>query len=235
MPPRGAEADWFVLAVGAEQSAAEGGDVLLELGAGEAFVADHDLAACEDAFEQLGGNGAFGCVGGGELEPDRKPVRRAEQVEAEAPEPAAVRAAVAVAADPGQRRAAHCLARGRAGHWGRVEQAEPVAEARREPCQQRHRQHQLRRQLPQPLVEAGLAGDVGKQMPEPLLGEPQEAPLVRAVEQHLRDRQADQLAIGDPRRPAKAPSGRQEIIDQHVKAGQQSVEVGGHSRPLGRR
>ena len=40
-----AEAWLFVFAVGAQQPAAERGDVLLELGAGEAFVGDHDLAA----------------------------------------------------------------------------------------------------------------------------------------------------------------------------------------------
>jgi hypothetical protein len=74
-----------------------------------------------------------------------------------------------------------------------------------------------------------------KQMPEPALGQAQEAPLVRAVEQHLRDRQTNQLAIGDPRRPAKPPSGRQEIINEHVNVRQQGVEVGGHSGLLGRR
>ena len=69
-------------------------------------------------------------------------------------------------------------------------------------------------------------------MPEPLLGQAQKTPLVRTIEQDLGHGQADQLAIGDPRRPTKAPSsGRQEIIDQHVKADQQSVEVGGHNRP----
>jgi len=72
-------------------------------------------------------------------------------------------------------------------------------------------------------------------MAEPPGGEPQKPPLVRAVEQHLRDRQADPLAVRDPDGTAEAPSGRQEIIDQHVKADQQSVEVGGHGRLLGRR
>jgi len=31
----------------------------------------------------------------------------------------------------------------------------------------------------------------------------QEAPLVRAVEQHLRDRQTDQITVGDPHRLPK--------------------------------
>ena len=84
--------------------------MLLELGAGEAFVGDHGLAWLEHALEQLGGDDPLGRVGGGELEADRQPVGGAEQVEAEAPEPAAVRAAVAVAAEAGQRGAADRLA-----------------------------------------------------------------------------------------------------------------------------
>ena len=129
----------------------------------------------------------------------------------------------------GQRGAADGLARGGARHRGRVEQPEPVAERRREPREQRDRLHQLRRERPQPFVEARLARDVGEQVTEPLLREAQEAALVRAIEQHLRDRQADQLAVGDPRRAPEPPSGRQEIINQHVKARQQGVEVGGHN------
>src|SRR3954447_2512171 len=69
-------------------------------------------------------------------------------------------------------------------------------------------------------------------MPQPALGQPQEAPLVGTVQQHLRHRQADQLAIGDPG-PASpaATSARQEIIDEDVKHGQQGVEVGVHRDP----
>ena len=55
---------------GAQQPCSQRGDVLLELGAGEAFVADHDLPVFEDALEQLGGDDPFGCVGRGELESD---------------------------------------------------------------------------------------------------------------------------------------------------------------------
>src|SRR4051812_41707080 len=105
-----AEAWRLVAAVGAQQPAAKGCDVVLELSAGEAFVGDHGLAWLEHALGHLGGQEPLGRVRGGELEPDRQPVGRAEQVEAKAPEPAAVRAAVAVAADPGQLRATNGLA-----------------------------------------------------------------------------------------------------------------------------
>ena len=53
---------------------AKGADVLLELGAREAFVGDHDLAVAQEAFEQLGGDGSLGCVCRCEFEADRKPV-----------------------------------------------------------------------------------------------------------------------------------------------------------------
>jgi len=72
-----AEAWPLVAAVGAQQPALERCDVLLELGAGEAFVGDHGLTWLEHAL---------GHVRGGELEPDRQPVGRAEQVVAKAPE-----------------------------------------------------------------------------------------------------------------------------------------------------
>ena len=64
--------------------------MLFEVAAGEAFVADHGLARLQDTFEQFAGDDPFGGVGGGQFEADRQPVRCAEQVEPEAPEPAAV-------------------------------------------------------------------------------------------------------------------------------------------------
>jgi hypothetical protein len=94
----GAEAWSFVFAVGAKDGGAERVDELFELGAGVAFVADHRLARLEDTLEQLGGDDPLGLVGGRELEADRQPLGSAEEVEPEAPEPAAV----AVAAVAGQ-------------------------------------------------------------------------------------------------------------------------------------
>ncbi len=59
--------------------------------------------------------------------------------------------------------------------------------------------------------------------------EAQEATLRRAVEQDLRDRQADELSVCDLRiAPCTRPA-RQEIVSQHVKCGQEGVEVGGHA------
>src|SRR4051794_16569555 len=51
-----AEAGLFVFAVGAQERGAERADELLEVGAGEAFVADHGLTGLERALEQFGGD-----------------------------------------------------------------------------------------------------------------------------------------------------------------------------------
>ena len=45
-----------------------------ELGAGDTFVGDDDLAFVEETVEQFGGNDPFGCVRWGELEADWQPV-----------------------------------------------------------------------------------------------------------------------------------------------------------------
>ena len=82
------------------------GHQLLELGAGEVLVGDHGVPGDGDAVEHLGGDDAFADVGGGQLPADRHPVAGADQVEPEAPEPAAVAAAVAVAGVAGELRAA---------------------------------------------------------------------------------------------------------------------------------
>jgi hypothetical protein len=86
----------------------------------------------------------------------------------------------------------------------------------------------LRCELAQPLVVARLARDVGKQVGEPLACGPQEAPLLRVAEQDLRDRQGDELRIGDLRASSCTSPCRQEIVDEHVKCDQKVVKVGEH-------
>lgn len=56
-------------------------------------------------------------------------------------------------------------------------------------------------QLPAALVGARLAGQVRKQMAQPPAGEVEEPAVARALEQHLRRHQAEQLAVGDLLRP----------------------------------
>ena len=48
------------------------------------------------------------------------------------------------------------------------------------------------------------------------------------LQHDLRDRQRDELGIGDPWATACTATRRQEIVRQHVKCGEQAVEVGVH-------
>ena len=65
-------------------------------------------------------------------------------------------------------------------------------------------------------------------MPEPLARQPQEPPLGMALQQDLRDRERDELGVADPWASACTGPGGQEIVHQHVKCGEQVVEVGVH-------
>jgi hypothetical protein len=100
----------FVLAIGSEQAAAEIGDELLEVGAGEALVGDHGAPGERQALQDLGGRLALGDVGGDEVKADRHPVGGAHQDQPKAPEEAVLAAAVAVGGVTGQLRASRRLA-----------------------------------------------------------------------------------------------------------------------------
>jgi hypothetical protein len=65
-------------------------------------------------------------------------------------------------------------------------------------------------------------------VPEPPAGQGKEPAVVGDREEHLRDRQRDELGVGNARRmPGPAALG-QEIVDAHVKCDDESVEVGEH-------
>src|SRR5215218_2249263 len=91
-----AEAGALVPAIGTHQSGPEGGHGPLELLAREALVGGDGAAGEVDPGEQVLGHLALRGVGRRELEADRHAVRRADQVEAKAPEGARVGGAVAV-------------------------------------------------------------------------------------------------------------------------------------------
>src|SRR3989442_15586820 len=80
----------------------------------------------------------------------------------------------------------------------------------------------------QPLVVAGLLGDVREQVAEPSAGEAQEAPLGVTLQNDLRDRQSDELCIADPWASPCTAALRQEIVRHHVKCCEQALEVGVH-------
>jgi hypothetical protein len=117
----------FVAAIGSEEVRAESGHDLLELVAREALVGHDDVALKVDALEHLGGHDALGGVGGGQLKGDRHPVRRAQQIEPEAPEVAAVALAPAVGGMAGQLATPGGLPGLPARHRGAVQQPEVVA------------------------------------------------------------------------------------------------------------
>jgi hypothetical protein len=86
----------------------------------------------------------------------------------------------------------------------------------------------VRREPSESAVVGRLAGDVREQVAQPLAREPQEAPLGRAIEEDLRDRERDQLGVGDSRSAPWAAAREQEIVDHHIKCGEQGVEFGEH-------
>lgn len=65
-------------------------------------------------------------------------------------------------------------------------------------------------------------------MSQPPAGQTQKPPLRGTVEKDLGDRERDQLRVTDPRSPARTRTGGQEIVGEHIKCGEKSVEVGGH-------
>jgi hypothetical protein len=69
-------------------------------------------------------------------------------------------------------------------------------------------------------------------VPQPAGGEPQPAPLRAEPEQDLRDRQADQLGIGEPGRPAWPTAWPELLVDGDVQCDDEGVEVGVHEVSL---
>jgi hypothetical protein len=66
-------------------------------------------------------------------------------------------------------------------------------------------------------------------MPEPVAREREELAIVGQPEQHLADRQRDQLGVGEPGRMSRTRPGGQEVIDLHVKCSRKGVEGGVHA------
>jgi hypothetical protein len=92
--------------------------------------------------------------------------------------------------------------------------------------------HQRRRAL-EPLVVLALAQQQREQVPDLLRRGAQPVPLVVIAQQHLRDRQADQLGVGHLRRLARAAAAKTQGGDAavgqlHVECDQESAQVGDH-------
>jgi hypothetical protein len=89
-------------------------------------------------------------------------------------------------------------------------------------------QADLRCEPAQTLVVAGLLGEIWEQVRQALAGKAQKSALRMTPKHDLRDRQRDELGVGDLWATACTRPRRQEIVRQHVKCGEQAVEVGEH-------
>src|ERR1700688_4375879 len=225
---------WLLaFAVRADECGVQGGNGFLELSASEALVGDDGLAALEHpllagAFEHRGSDLALSLVRGREGEVDGHPVRCAQQVQPQTPEVAAVAGAIPVGSPARELGALDRLPGGATRHRGGVQQPQPVVERRGDPSQLVDDQTDPWGERPYALVVARFLGDIGEQVRKPAAGEAQEAPLGMAVQKDLRDRERDELGVGDLWVPACTLTRRQEIVHQHVKCGEQAVKVGVH-------
>jgi hypothetical protein len=65
-------------------------------------------------------------------------------------------------------------------------------------------------------------------VPEPVAGQSQELAVVGQPQEHLGDRERNELGVADLRRGAHTSPFRQEVIHQHVNCREKGVEVGAH-------
>jgi hypothetical protein len=129
--PRRAVAGLLVAPLGTRKGCSLLGAEALGVLTRKALVGAEQIAGERQPFEQLLGDLALGGVGGRRLEGDRGAVSGADRVEPQAPELARLRAAVAIAGETGELGTPGGRARLPAGHRGRVEQPDRVAERRR--------------------------------------------------------------------------------------------------------
>ena len=222
----------LILAGGPEDPRAEAlGDVGLEVSAGVALVANDQLAAVQPDLKEAQRDIAFLLVGGGEDRGAGCAVRRGEQVQAHAPEPAAVAAAVVVRAGRPKLRAtgrfdgAPALDRRGVDKHDVVDVARAVlGEHRRQPVDR----------VGQPSAAfpvAGLLGQLGDQMPQPGDGDGEELAIGGDVHDRLGDGERDDLRVRHAAPGVSPPTG-QEIVGRGEHRGEQQVEVGEHRGPF---
>jgi hypothetical protein len=101
------------------------------------------------------------------------------------------------------------------------------------PGQVVHRRGQQRRGGLEPLVVAGLLGQVGEQVPEPGVAQAQPVVLGTGAQQYLGHGQAHQLRVGQLLGLAGPGVARRDhvVVDLHVQCGQEGFQVWRHNRP----
>src|SRR6266536_2745425 len=204
------------------------------------LVGDEGLVGPGGQQGRVGGKDAqqdlpFVGLGAGKREADRQAVQRADQVQAQPPEVAAVAGAVAVFGPSGQLGAVGGLGRPAALHGGGVAYPHVIGPPGRVAGQHADGPLEQAGGCPQALVVAGLAGQVGKQVAQVPPGVAQPARLGGKPQQGLHDRQGDQLGVGElglyPH--AWPPWGQvgcllQQVVDGDVQCGGEGVQVGVH-------
>jgi hypothetical protein len=84
----------------------------------------------------------------------------------------------------------------------------------------------------QPLVVAGLVGQIREQVAQPSAGEPQPAPFAVAAEQDLGDRQTDQLGVRQLGAASRSEPRAEVVVDGDVECDDEVVETGVHEASL---
>src|SRR4249919_112787 len=221
----------FVSSTWPQEQPAELSDRLLEVGAREALVGDHELTDGRLALEQLEHRLALACVRRNEVEVADAAIGAAPEHESHAPVETRMGGAVAEPAPGGELGAVRRLHALPAGKRGRVDVAERVVEAGELVGDRPPERHRLGRCRPAALVVARLRGQGGEEVGEPALGGGEEPAVTRLSEQHLRHHQAEQFVVGDP---LGAPPPRLRLGRRKERAGgaidcdQEGVEVGAH-------
>ncbi len=227
-----------------QQPDAQVGQLLLEVAAEVVLVADQCLALPLGGELRLDGEKvqqrlALVGLGPGQREGDRQALQGADQVQPQSPEVARVTGAVPVLSPSGQVGALDRLAGAAALHRRGVRDPQVVAPQRGVTGQRPGDAPDEPGGLAQPLVVAGLLGQVGEQVPQVSAGVPQPPRLGGEAEQRLHHRQRHQLRVAEPRhgprsRPPRGTLRRilQQVVGLHVKCGREGVQLCLHTPTL---
>src|SRR5450631_1519139 len=197
---------------------------------------DQVRASGEHAAQHI----AFVSFGAGQGEGDGQALQGADQVQPQAPEVPRMTGAIPVFGPSGQVRALGGLAGPAALDWGGIDYPHIVAPDGGIGGQKTDAVPDQRSGTAQPLVIAGLLGQVREQVPQVSVGVPQPAGLGGEPQQGLHDGKGDQLSITQLRvnphvRAARRELRRflQQVICLHVQCSREGIQVGRHKLILG--